>query len=198
MGWSDNDRRQWVDDKLARLTPDSKWTPDVSLGLEQLRHGDRPRRQWRMWAAVAATAAILLAIPTPTLRAFAHKCGVFVARVAGLGQSRPLLADLRLSEPDGLATKLSASHGSVILLTIWPPSCARCETERSWFDEFQRDFRARGLTVVAASLEQDGPAIGVSIPTTLILDRRGGIAVRHAGFCSKAEYRHDIEKLLAE
>ena len=52
--------------------------------------------------------------------------------------------------------------------------------------------------MVAASLEQDGPAIGVSIPTTLILDRRGGIAVRHAGFCSKAEYRHDIEKLLAE
>ena len=54
------------------------------------------------------------------------------------------------------------------------------------------------VAVVAASLEQDGPAIGVSIPTTLILDRSGGIAVRHAGFCSKAEYRHDIEKLLAE
>jgi hypothetical protein len=36
------------------------------------------------------------------------------------------------------------------------------------------------------------------VRTTLILDRDGRIAVRHVGFCSKAEYRQDIEKLLAE
>jgi thiol-disulfide isomerase/thioredoxin len=137
-------------------------------------------------------------MPNPTLRAFAHKCGVFVARVTGIGQSRPLLVDLTVSGPGGRATQLSASRGRVVLLTIWPPSCARCEAERSWFDEFQRDYGARGLAVIAGSLEQDGPAIGVSVPTTLILDRAGGVAVRHAGFCSKTEYRHDIEKLLAE
>src|SRR5712671_5612935 len=159
MGSSDHDRQQWVDDKLTELTPDSKWTPHLSRGLEQLRRADRPPRQWRVWIAVAALATVLLAMPTPALRAFAHKCGVFVARVTGLGQPRPMLADLAVSGRGGHAIQLSASRGRVVLLTIWPPSCARCETERSWFDEFQRDYGARGLTVIAGSLEQDGPAI---------------------------------------
>jgi thiol-disulfide isomerase/thioredoxin len=148
--------------------------------------------------AVAATATILLVVQTPTLRAFAHRCGVFVARVAGFSQSRPVIADLVVRGMDGQSTRLSASRGSVVLLTIWPPTCARCDAERSWFEEFQREYGARGLAVATASFAHDGPAIGVSGPTTVILDRTGGIAVTHAGFCSKAEYRRDIEKLLAE
>ena len=198
MAQSDDERRQWVDGKLAKLTPDSVWTPNVPRGLEQLRRADGARRPWRVWTAVAVTATILFAIPNPTLRAFAHKCGVFVARVTGFDHSRRSIADLTLEGFDGRTAKLSASRGNVVVLTVWPPTCARCETERSWFDEFQRDYRARGLTVLAASLEHDGPAIGVSVPTTLILDRTGGIAVTHGGFCSKAEYRQDIENLLAE
>ena len=198
MAWSDNDRQQWVDEKLERLTPDSGWTPNLSRGREELRRADRPRHPWHLWAAVGATAAILLAIPNPTLRAFARTCGVFVARVAGFAQSRPPVADLLLNAPNGQPTKLSASRGNVVLLTIWPPTCARCETERSWFDEFRHEYGGRGLAVLGASLEQDGRVIGVSVPTTLILDRAGGIAIRHAGFCSNAEYRRDIEKLLAE
>ena len=198
MARSDDERRQWVDAKLARLTPDSGWTPNVSRGLEQLGRSDSVRRPWRVWAAVAVTATILLTIPNPRLRAFAHRCGLFVARVTGFDHSRRSIADLTLTRFDGQATTLSASRGNVVVLTIWPPTCARCETERSWFNQFQREYRPRGLTVLGASLEHDGPAIGVSVPTTLILDRTGGIAVRHAGFCSKAEYRHDIERLLAE
>ena len=198
MARSDDDRRRWVDGKLARLTPDSGWTPDVSRGLEQLGRADRVRHPWRVWTAAAVTATILFAIPNPTLRALAHKCGVFVARVAGFDQSRPSIVDLTLKGFDGQATKLSASRGRVVVLTIWPPTCGRCQTERSWFDEFQREYRVRGLSVLDASLEHDGPALGVSVPTTLILDRAGGVAVTHTTFCSKAEYRQDIEKLLAE
>src|SRR5206468_2713431 len=124
MAQSDDHRRQWVDGKLAQLTPDPVWTPNVSRSLEQLRCRDRARRPWRVWTAVAVTATILFAIPNPTLRAFAHKCGVFVARVTGFNHSRPSIADLTLKGFDGQAVRLSASRGNVVVLTIWPPTCA--------------------------------------------------------------------------
>ena len=95
-------------------------------------------------------------------------------------------------------TTLSAFRGRVVVLTVWPDACSTCQAERSWFQEFEGDYRERGLAVVGTALEQSGPAVGASVPTTLILDRDGRLAVRHVGFCSKAEYRRDIEKLLAE
>ena len=37
-----------------------------------------------------------------------------------------------------------------------------------------------------------------SIPTTLIIDKLGRIAVTHVGFCTKSEYETDTKALLAE
>ena len=37
-----------------------------------------------------------------------------------------------------------------------------------------------------------------SIPTTLIIDKWGRIAVTHTGFCTKSEYETDTKTLLAE
>jgi hypothetical protein len=37
-----------------------------------------------------------------------------------------------------------------------------------------------------------------SIPTTLIIDKSGRIAVTHVGFCTKSEYEADTKALLAE
>jgi hypothetical protein len=94
----------------------------------------------------------------------------------------------------------------------------------SWFTDFQDAYRDRNLLVLGVSLDQGGwtqvtshlarqpinyrvvlgdrelaqSTIGAAIPTTLILDREGRVAVRHVGFCSKAEYRRDIEKVLNE
>jgi peroxiredoxin len=194
----DIDRQRWVDNRLARLAPDPEWRPNPPLGLERLRRANLSPQRWRLGIAAAVTATVLLVIPNATVRGFAHTCGVFIARFAGLTESRPSIGDLTLNGGDGQPVKLSALRGSVVLLTIWPPTCERCETEEPWFDEFQREYGERGLTRVGTSLERHGSAAGVSVPATLILDREGRIAVRHVGFCSKAEYRHDIEKLLAE
>jgi len=94
----------------------------------------------------------------------------------------------------------------------------------SWFTNFQDTYRDRGFAVLGVAVERDGwtrvtpylsqrpvnyqiaigdrdraeSAVGPSIPTTLILDRQGRVAVRHVGFCSRAEYRRDIQKVLAE
>jgi len=194
----DKDLERWVDDRLSRLTPDPRWNPSIGRGLERVHLGVRHTRRWVLWVATATAATLLFVLPGTPLRAFARTCGVFIARVAGLSAARPAVQDLTLTGIDGGTTTLSAVRGRIVLLSVWPETCSRCQTERSWFEEFQGDYRDRGLAVVGTSLEQSGSTVGASVPTTLILDRSGRIAVRHTGFCSKAEYRQDIEKLLAE
>jgi peroxiredoxin len=222
----------WVDDRLATLTPDADWEPSVSRGLVRLRsERDRPRRRWTIWIVAAATASVLMFVPTPSLRAFAHSCGEFVARnlpgAAGRtarASLRPVVPEFALTDKDGSAVTLSSLRGKVVLLTFWTTTCGQCQAEVPWFTEFQQADRERGLAVVGVALDEGGwssvrpyverqpvgyrvvvadrdrarSASGSSIPTTLILDREGRVAVRHVGFCSKAEYQRDIQKILAE
>jgi AhpC/TSA family protein len=198
MAPSEDDKlERWVADQLSELTPDRRWNPDVQRGLQRLHFVERHPRRWVLWM-VAMAAACLFVVSSTTVRAFARTCGVFIARVTGLSPSRPRVQNLVLAGNDGRMTTLSAFRGRVVVLTVWPDACSTCQTERSWFQEFEGDYRERGLAVVGTALEQSGPAVGASVPTTLILDRDGRLAVRHVGFCSKAEYRRDIEKLLAE
>jgi peroxiredoxin len=226
------DLGKWVDDRLATLTTDVDWDPSVPRGLARLRsESDRPRRRWTLWIVAAATASVLLFVPTPALRAFAHSCGEFVARnlpgAAGRtarASLRPVVPDLALTDQDGGPVTLSSLRGKVVLLTFWTTTCGQCQAEMPWFTEFQQADREQGLVVVGVSLDEGGwlsvrpyvehqpikyrvlvgdrdlarPTVGSSIPTTLILDKEGRVAVRHVGFCSKAEYQRDIQKILAE
>jgi thiol-disulfide isomerase/thioredoxin len=230
----DPDVERWVDERLDTLAPDADWDPDVSRGLYRLRSAtNRPHpRRW-LRVAAAAAAAVLLIAPTPALRAFAHKCGEFIARTlpgatpspAGARASlRPSVPDFTFSDGSGRPVALSAFRGKVVLLTFWTTTCGQCQAEIPWFAEFQRTYRSRELIVLGVSLDEGGwasvkpylerrpidyrvvvgdrdlarPTVGSSIPTTLMLDRVGRIAIRHVGYCSKAEYEADIQRLLAE
>jgi peroxiredoxin len=138
--------------------------------------------------------------------------------------TRPTIPDLSLADAEGRRIALSDLSGRVVLLTFWTTSCGQCRTESSWFSEFQQAYGDKNLAVVGVALDTDGwssvkpflkqeaidyrvvmgdrdearSVIGTAIPTTLILDRENRISVRHVGFCSKAEYRQDIERILAE
>jgi len=229
----DVDLQRWVDDRLGDLTPNVEWDPSIPRGLTRLRNeADRRPRPWSLWIAMAATAAVLLLVPSPALRALAHECGEFIARnlpgAAGRAEVRPSLRsamqDFTLADQNGRLVTLSALRGKVVLLTFWTTTCGQCQSEMPWFTEFEQAYRGRDFAVVGVSLDQGGwtdvkpyverrpinypvvvgnhdlarPTVGSSIPTTLILDRDGRIAVRHVGFCSKAEYQRDIQKILAE
>jgi thiol-disulfide isomerase/thioredoxin len=194
----DVDLQRWVDDRLERLAPAPAWDPSVTRGLERLRRGQgHPGRRWMLWMA-GATAAVVLATPTPVLRAFVHECGALVARFAT--SSRRSMPDVALRGADGQPVTVPALRGRVVLLSFWPDTCEQCRTEERWFDDFERTYRARGLVRVRADVDPDGwpPAIDRSKPTTLILARDGRIAVRHAGYCSREEYQRDIVEVLAE
>jgi thiol-disulfide isomerase/thioredoxin len=134
------------------------------------------------------------------------------------------LPDFTLDDASGRSVTLSTFRGKVVLLTFWTTSCGQCETEARWFNEFQRRFGEDNFVVLGLALDHDGwsavrpylereghnyrvmvasrddPRLrpGPSIPTTLIIDRSGCVAVRHVGFCSKQEYERDIQQVLAE
>lgn len=192
----DVDPERWVDERMAALTPDADWDPSVPLGLQRLRSEiGRPHRRWGLWIAAAATAAVLLVVPNSTLRAFAQRCGEFIARNLSL---RPAVPDFTLADGNGRPVALSSLRGKVVLVTFWTTPCRQCQAELSWFADFQHAYEDRGFAVLGASVDHAGSAGVTSYPTTLILDRDGRVAVRHAGYCSKAEYQRDIQRLLAE
>jgi peroxiredoxin len=137
---------------------------------------------------------------------------------------RRSLADFALRGLDGQAVSLSEYAGKVVLVTFWSTTCGQCESEMPWFSEFRQKYSDQGFDVVGVAVDQgesghvnryvasrpinyrvvlgDGPQmrryIATSIPTTLILDRAGRIAVRHVGYCSKREFESDIQAVLAE
>lgn len=222
----------WMDRRLAVLNPPEEWDPDVAHGLARLRQQQdisvRHRRR-STWVTVSAGTILVLVLATPAVRGFAHACGEFVRRTLSGGdaihdtQTLPL-ADIALRDVSGRAFTLSEYQGRVLLLTYWSTTCRQCQSEMTWFEEFQRTFGDGRFAVVGIAVDPGGadavnrflierpinyrvvlgdPAVArrhaaASIPTTFILDTSGRVAVRHVGFCSKREFESDIRTVLAE
>ena len=212
-----------VADRLRQLTPPADWTPSLAENRARLRErvGPHNRRRLALMTSVAATAVVLAAANVSVVRGVAQRCGEWLGVVSS---SRLRLPEVSFTDAQGRAVPVSALRGKVVLLTFWTTTCGQCQTEMSWFEDFQRTYGDRNLVVLGVSLDEGGwsrvspfleqrpinydvvlarreatqPIVGASIPTTLIVDRRGRIAVRHIGYCSKGQYQRDLEKVLAE
>jgi peroxiredoxin len=231
----ETDVSRWADERMARLTPDAEWEPNVARGLTRLRvEGKtvRPSRQRRAWMAVAAMATVVFVSATPIAGTIAERCGQLLRSFTGHGSTRAyvvpnqrrLMPDFTLADASGQPVKLSDFRGKVVLLNFWTTSCRQCDGEIPWFMEFQQTYRDN-LVVLGVSLDKDGWATARpyleakrinyrvmaggddvvrqygglrSIPTTLMIDKWGRIAVTHVGFCTKSEYETDTKALLAE
>src|SRR6185369_9680238 len=124
MATDDVDLERWVDDRLASIAPAEAWDPSVPRGLERLhRSQDRAGRRRIVWMA-AATAAALLFVPMPVLRALAQDCGAIIARFAAT--VRPPMPEVALRGANGGPMTVSALRGRVVLLSFWPDACAQC------------------------------------------------------------------------
>ena len=138
---------------------------------------------------------------------------------------RQLAPDFALTDAEGRTVQLSALRGKVVLLNFWATWCKPCGVEIPWFIDFQRDYRDRGLSVVGISVDDDGwksvkpyiAGLGVnyqvmvggdaiirrygglnSLPTTLVIDRSGRVAVTHIGLVSRQAYETGIRTVLNE
>ena len=206
------DRVRSVADRLEQLTPPADWTASLAKNRARLRAriGAHSRRRLGLMTAAIATAVVLAGANISVVRAVAQRCGEWLGVVSS---SRPTLPEVSFTDAQGRSVPVSVLRGKVVLLTFWTTTCGQCQTEMSWFADFQHTYRDRNLVVLGVSLDQDGwsrvssflehrplnyevvvarrevtqPIIGASIPTTLIVDRRGRIAVRHIGYCSKGD-----------
>ncbi len=144
--------------------------------------------------------------------------------VARMGERR-MAPDFTLLDASGKPVGLSDFRGQVVLLNFWATWCDPCRVEIPWFVEFQQSYRDDGFAILGVSLDQDGwksvkPYIekqkvnyrvmvggdeiaqvydGLeSLPTTLLIDRIGRIAVTHVGLVERKTYEEELKALLAE
>ena len=132
--------------------------------------------------------------------------------------------DLELSDDKGAIVKISSLKGRVVLLDFWATWCGGCQVEIPWYMQFQEKYKERGLSVIGVALDQEGwktvkpfirekkvnypvvigtlelaKSFGVeTLPVTLLIDRRGKVAVLHAGLVDRLAFRNEIEALLSE
>ncbi len=143
--------------------------------------------------------------------------------VQAAGEQRPPAPDFNLKDVHSQDVKLSKFKGKVVLLNFWATWCGPCKIEMPWFVEFQREYKDRGFSVIAVSMDEEGwdivrpfteglklnfpvvigddqiaDAFGgvVALPTTFIIDKQGRIASTHQGLVSKGDYQDEIESLL--
>jgi peroxiredoxin len=143
--------------------------------------------------------------------------------VLAAGEQRQPAPDFSLKDVHSADVKLSEFKGKVVLLNFWATWCGPCKIEMPWFVEFQREYKDRGFSVIAVSMDEEGwdivrpfteelklnfPVVvgddrladeygGVSaLPTTFIIDKEGRIAATHQGLVSKGDYEDEIERLL--
>ena len=121
---------------------------------------------------------------------------------------------------------LEAYAGKVVLLDFWASWCSPCLRSFPWMNELQQKHGREGLVVLAVNLDQDRKlaesflgkipakfrveydASGdvarqfevQAMPTSFLIDRRGNVRVRHAGFKEnlRQEREQQIVQLLEE
>lgn len=123
--------------------------------------------------------------------------------------------------------ELPATEGRVVLVDFWASWCAPCKASFPVFAQLHKDYAARGLVIIAVSVDEKAPAalafarklappfvtlhdrdqafvqqVGApTMPTSFLVGRDGRVRLVHEGFhgdASERELRKQIEALLAE
>ncbi len=137
---------------------------------------------------------------------------------------RPLAPDFTLPTSNGRPFHLAQNRGHVVVLNFWATWCGGCKFELPYFVEYDRKYRAQGLTTLGISMDDGGfptvrpfwsgkhmpypTVIGNDafakqfglrgMPFTLLIDRQGRIAIAHAGVLDRADFDRHLQTLLAE
>jgi len=137
---------------------------------------------------------------------------------------RTLAPDFTIADVYGKPITLSKYRGKIVLLDFWAVACGGCKLELPWYVEFQQKYKDKGLSLIGLDMYGESPdlvkpfmkekkmdypvAIGTDalgdrfglkeMPLTLLIDRKGRVAVAHAGVVDRTAFEQSIQTLLAE
>ena len=129
-----------------------------------------------------------------------------------------------VTDVQGKPFTLATLKGKVVLLDFWAIACGGCKLELPWYVGFDQQYRSKGLSLIGLDMYEETPeavksfasahqmhypvAIGTDeigalyklgeMPLTVLIDRKGRIAVSHAGVVDPKLFESDIQTLLAE
>lgn len=138
--------------------------------------------------------------------------------------TRKAAPDFTITDVYGKQVTLSKYKGKVVLLDFWAVNCGGCKKEIPWYVNFESRYGESGLSLIGLDMYGESPemvkafmtqskmtypvAIGTDalgerfglreMPLTLLIDRKGRIAVAHAGVVNPDVFEQEIQKLLAE
>jgi len=138
--------------------------------------------------------------------------------------SFPVAPDTEMKTLAGESFRISQLRGRVVLVNFWATWCLPCRAEIPDFNAMQKDYEARGFTVVGISSHDtpemvqdfqsvvkqdyqlltsgdDAPAdfqTGPGRPATFILDREGRVRERFIGERDRATFDAVVRPLLEE
>ncbi len=136
------------------------------------------------------------------------------------GEVGARLADFSFRDIAGREIGYEQLRGKVLLIDFWATWCAPCKVEMPGYQELQERYGGRGLVVVGFAMDADADAVRqfaremgirytlalstpelqdkfggiLGLPTTIVVDRKGGIRKKVIGF----EYKQSFETTLKE
>jgi cytochrome c biogenesis protein CcmG/thiol:disulfide interchange protein DsbE len=133
---------------------------------------------------------------------------------------------VELYTADGATVNLADYQGRIVLIDFWASWCPPCKTSFPALDVLYREYRDRGVEVLAVNLDErrhdaetflsahphqltvlydpkgvSPQAFGVKgMPSSFIVDRAGTIRFTHMGYSGDVDvrYRQEITQLLSE
>jgi thiol-disulfide isomerase/thioredoxin len=149
-----------------------------------------------------------------------------LARGARAAPATTVVPPAEWRDASGAVVRMADTKGHVVLVDFWASWCAPCKASFPALDVLQRDYRARGVQVIAVNVDErqkDADAFlaahphqllvvfdprGESpkafkvqgMPSSFVIDRLGNIRYAHQGYTQgvDAAYRRELDTLVAE
>jgi cytochrome c biogenesis protein CcmG/thiol:disulfide interchange protein DsbE len=125
----------------------------------------------------------LLAVGLAWIFASADRSGASTSGRIPAPQRGFLAPDFELKTPEGETVRLSDLRGQAVLVNLWATWCPPCRAEMRSIEKIYREYKDKGLVVLAVNMTQQDDAIavapfvkeqGLSFP--ILLDEGGLVA----------------------